>query len=118
MRERRPNLQIEGELQADVACRRSVSAPIRRTASRDPLTYCAFDLDAGNIGCKLICVLGTAGGGTEVIGPRGKPGTEKPVALLTPESGVEDIVQLTALAALRVGFALEFCLRADTPAST
>jgi malate dehydrogenase (oxaloacetate-decarboxylating)(NADP+) len=61
------------------------------------------NLDAGNIGCKLIQALGTTGGGTEVIGPW-VIGTEKPVALLTPESGVEDIVQLTALAALRVGF--------------
>jgi malate dehydrogenase (oxaloacetate-decarboxylating)(NADP+) len=104
VRERRPSLQIEGELQADVALCEERQRAYPQSSLKGPANVLVFpNLDAGNIGCKLIQALGTAGGGTEVIGPW-VIGTEKPVALLTPESGVEDIVQLTALAALRVGF--------------
>jgi malate dehydrogenase (oxaloacetate-decarboxylating)(NADP+) len=104
VRQRRPNLQIEGELQADVALLEERQRAYPQNSLKGPANVLVFpNLESGNIGCKLIQALGAVSGGTHVIGPW-VVGTEKPVALLTPESGVEDIVHLTALAALRVGF--------------
>jgi malate dehydrogenase (oxaloacetate-decarboxylating)(NADP+) len=104
VRERRPNLQIEGELQADVALSEERQRAYPQSSLKGPANVLVFpNLDASHIGCKLIQALGAASGSTHVIGPW-VLGTDKPVAILTPESGVEDIVHLTALAALRVGF--------------
>lgn len=102
VRERRPSLQIAGELQADVALSEERQRSFPHADLKGPANVLVFpNLDAGNIGCKLIQALGASHGGTHVLGPW-VLGTEKPVALLTPDSGVEDIVALTALAALRV----------------
>ncbi len=104
VRERRPSLQIAGELQADVALSEERQRAFPHANLKGPANVLVFpNLDAGNIGCKLIQALGAAQGGTHVLGPW-VLGTEKPVALVTADSGVEDIVSLTALAALRVGF--------------
>jgi malate dehydrogenase (oxaloacetate-decarboxylating)(NADP+) len=54
------------------------------------------NLDAGNIAYKLLAVEGSA----DVIGPL-LLGMRKPVALLSPESTVDDIVHLATFAASR-----------------
>jgi malate dehydrogenase (oxaloacetate-decarboxylating)(NADP+) len=55
------------------------------------------NLDAGNIGYKLVRAMA----GAEVIGPV-LMGMNKPVALLTQMSTVDEIVHLTTLAASNV----------------
>jgi len=94
VRDRRPDLHIEGELMADAAvvpemladypfCRMSESANVLITPS----------LEAGNIAYKLLMRLG----GCEAIGPI-LMGFSKPVHVLQRGCEVNDIVHMAALA--------------------
>ena len=91
-----PHLNLDGEMAADVA----LSAEKRRSYPFSTLTGDANvlvfpNLDASNIAHKLI-----GGAEADVIGPV-LLGMDKPVALLTPESSVDDIVHLTTIAVSR-----------------
>ncbi len=97
LRRMRPDLNVDGEMQADVA----LDAGLRSHYPFSNLTGRANvlvfpNLDAGNIAYKLQ----KAQPNSEVIGPI-MLGMKSPVALLTPESSVDDIVYLTTIAASR-----------------
>ena len=92
LKARLPHLNVDGELGADVA----LSPELRRafpfsTLEGEANVLVFPNLDAGNIAYKLIAQ------GGDVIGPV-LLGVDKPVALLTPESSVDDIVHLTTIA--------------------
>ena len=89
----RPELAIDGEMQADVAL-----DPGRRT----DWSFCAFEgranvlifpnLDAGNIAYKLLETFG----GAQAVGPI-LLGMRKPVTVLQRGSSVETIVHMAAI---------------------
>ena len=97
-RRRRPDLELDGEMQVDVA----VVGDERR--SRYPFATLKGDanvlvfpnLDAANIAYKLLWRVA----GAEVIGPI-LLGMNKPVNVLQQNAGVQDIVNLAALTALK-----------------
>jgi malate dehydrogenase (oxaloacetate-decarboxylating)(NADP+) len=97
-RQRRPDLEIEGEMQVDAAILPEdlhEQFPFARLT--DEANVFVFpDLDAANIGYKLLWRLG----GAEVIGPV-LLGMNKPVNVLQMGSSVADIVNLAAVTALR-----------------
>jgi malate dehydrogenase (oxaloacetate-decarboxylating)(NADP+) len=94
----RPDLVIDGEMQADVALSPELRRAYPFSALRGEANVLVFpNLDAGNIVHKLAI----ADGHADVIGPV-LLGLKRPVALLTPESTVDDIVHLTTIAASRV----------------
>jgi malate dehydrogenase (oxaloacetate-decarboxylating)(NADP+) len=96
-KQRRPELNIDGEVQADVALSEALRERYPFSTLKGPANVLVFpNLDAGNIGYKL-CQLGS---GADVIGPI-MVGMNKPVALLTPGNTVDDIVHLTTIAASR-----------------
>ncbi len=100
VRARRPDLLVEGEVQADVALLATRQSAFPKSVLNGPANVLVFpNLDAGNIGCKLLQALSSSTG-THILGPW-VLGTDKPVACVVPEAAVEDIVHLTALAALR-----------------
>jgi malate dehydrogenase (oxaloacetate-decarboxylating)(NADP+) len=91
----RPQLNIDGELGADVALSEELRESYPFSTLKGEANVLVFpNLDAGNIAYKLI------GAGADVIGPV-LLGMEKPVALLSPESTVDDIVHLTTIAVSR-----------------
>ncbi len=97
LRKKRPELNVDGEIQADFALDESLRADYPFTTLRGRANVLVFpNLDAGNIAYKLL----HAQRNSEVIGPI-MLGMQRPVALLTPESSVDDIVHLTTIAASR-----------------
>ncbi len=98
VRERRPDLEVEGEMQVDPAVVRSVreaEVPFSRlTGDANVLIF--PDLNSGNIGYKLLWRLG----GAEVIGPV-LMGMAKPVNVLQQGASVQDVVNLAAMTAVR-----------------
>jgi malate dehydrogenase (oxaloacetate-decarboxylating)(NADP+) len=99
VKQQRPDLNVDGELQADLALSEGLRALHHPFSSlRGEANVLVFpNLDAGNIAYKLM----EADGRADVIGPL-LLGMNKPVALLTPESTVDDIVHLATFAATRV----------------
>ena len=98
VRERRPDLMVDGEMQLDAAVLpelRQESYPFSTLeGSANVLVF--PNLDAANMGYKLLWRLG----GAEVIGPI-LMGMAKPVNILQMNTEVEDIVNLAALTAVR-----------------
>ncbi|MBI2389555.1 MAG: NADP-dependent malic enzyme [Deltaproteobacteria bacterium] len=94
----RPDLQLDGEMQVDVALvaeEREERYPF--TALRGDANVLVFpNLDSANIAYKLLWRFG----GAEVIGPI-LLGMNEPVNVLQQSAGVDEIVNLAALTALR-----------------
>ena len=94
-----PGLKIDGEMQADAAIVEKVGkkkAPESEVAGRANVLIFP-DLNAGNIGYKLVQRFA----GYEAVGPI-LQGMNKPIHDLSRGCSVEDIVNLTAVAALQV----------------
>jgi malate dehydrogenase (oxaloacetate-decarboxylating)(NADP+) len=98
VRERRPDLEVEGEMQVDPAVVTSVREAefpfARLTGDANVLIF--PDLNSGNIGYKLLWRMG----GAEVIGPV-LMGMAKPVNVLQQGASVQDVVNLAAMTAVR-----------------
>src|SRR5882724_9329932 len=98
VRVRRPDLEVEGEMQVDPAVVRSVREaefPFARLGG-DANVLIFPELNSGNIGYKLLWRLG----GAEVIGPV-LMGMAKPVNVLQQGASVQDVVNLAAMTAVR-----------------
>ncbi len=98
VREHRPDLEVEGEMQVDPAVVRSVREaefPFARLGG-DANVLIFPDLNSGNIGYKLLWRLG----GAEGIGPV-LMGMAKPVNVLQQGASVQDVVNLAAMTAVR-----------------
>jgi malate dehydrogenase (oxaloacetate-decarboxylating)(NADP+) len=105
VRERRPDLEIEGEMQVDpavVADVRQSEFPFSRlTGNANVLLF--PDLNSANIGYKLLWRLG----GAEVIGPV-LMGMNRPVNILQQGASVQDVFNLAAMTAVRAQGALSY----------
>ena len=105
VRERRPDLEIEGEMQVDpavVADVRESEFPFARlTGNANVLLF--PDLNSANIGYKLLWRLG----GAEVIGPV-LMGMNRPVNILQQGASVQDVFNLAAMTAVRAQGALNY----------
>ena len=95
VRERCPDLVVDGEMQADTAVAPEVAAPMFPfSAIQGDANVLVFpDLSSANIGYKLLHRLG----GAEVIGPM-LAGMDKPVHVMHQASTVSDIVNAAAIA--------------------
>ena len=98
VRQRQPDLEVDGEIQAYVA----LSSETRRaefpfSSLKDDANVLIFpNLDSANIGYQLLERVG----GAEVIGPV-LLGMHRPVNILQMDTSVQSIVNLTAFTALR-----------------
>jgi malate dehydrogenase (oxaloacetate-decarboxylating)(NADP+) len=97
-RKLRPDLEIDGEMQVDLALVREEREERYSFSSlTDDANVLVFpNLDAANIAYKLLWRFG----GAEVIGPL-LIGMNKSVNVLQQNAGAEEIVNLAAVAALR-----------------
>ena len=95
LKERRPDLMVEGEMQADTAVMPEVaSADYPWSVIQGDANVLIFpNLDAANAAYKLLWRLG----GAEVIGPI-LQGMAKPVHVLQRGVDVNDIVNMAAIA--------------------
>jgi malate dehydrogenase (oxaloacetate-decarboxylating)(NADP+) len=105
VRAKRPDLEVEGEMQVDPAVVQSVREQdfpfAKLTGDANVLVF--PDLNSGNIGYKLLWRLG----GAEVIGPV-LMGMAKPVNVLQQGASVQDVVNLAAMTAVRAQGALSY----------
>ncbi len=98
VRQRRPDLEIDGEIQVDIATAsevRSEEFPFS-TLKEDANVFVFPNLDAANIAYQMLERVG----GAEVIGPV-LLGMHKPVNVLQMGCSVQSIVNLAAITALR-----------------
>jgi len=98
IRERRPDLDIDGEMQPEIAldeARRKNRYPFA-TLSRNANVLVFSDLAAGNAAYQTLKTLG----GASAVGPL-LLGLAKPVALLQNDGTVEDIVNMTAYTVMK-----------------
>ncbi|MBL7715375.1 MAG: NADP-dependent malic enzyme [Bdellovibrionales bacterium] len=99
VRSREPRLEIDGEMQADTALDPSISQesfPFNRVAG-DANILIFPDLQSGNIAYKLLSKMGAA----DAIGPI-LVGMNKPVFVLQQNCDVNDIVNMSAIAAMEI----------------
>ena len=92
----RPELIIDGDIQANVALDTEIQQenyPFSALAERGANTFIFPDLQSGNIAYKLLMEIG----GAEAIGPI-LMGMKKPVHVLQLGSSVRDIVNMVAIA--------------------
>ncbi len=95
IRKRRPDLEVDGEMQADTAVTLERLQDYPFSTLKEPANILIFpNLAAGNISYKLLQRLG----GADVIGPI-LMGLEKPVHVLQQGSSTEEIVRMATLAA-------------------
>ena len=97
LHEREPNLQVDGEMQADTAVVERILNRVYPFAKlRSPANVLIFpSLDAANIAYKLLARLGEA----QAIGPI-LVGMDRPVHVLQRLSEVPDIVNMAVIAAV------------------
>ena len=97
LQEREPDLQVDGEMQADTAVVERILTRVYPFARlRGPANILIFpDLDAANIAYKLLARLGDA----QAIGPI-LVGMDQPVHVLQRLSEVPDIVNMAVIAAV------------------
>src|SRR3954454_997532 len=96
-RKQRPELEIDGEMEVDAAVLQEEREAFPFARLTDEANVFVFpNLDAANIGYKLIWRIGRA----EVIGPV-LLGMRKPVNVLQTNASVDAIVNLAAVTALR-----------------
>ncbi|MEO7096007.1 MAG: phosphate acyltransferase, partial [Polyangiales bacterium] len=89
----RPELMIDGEMQADVALVPALREDWAWTDLKGPANVLVFrNLDTGNVAYKLLASFGSA----EAIGPI-LLGMRKPVTILQRNSSVETIVHMAAI---------------------
>ncbi|MBX3130034.1 MAG: NADP-dependent malic enzyme [Polyangiaceae bacterium] len=92
---RRPDLMVDGEMQANVALDEQARAPYPFSTLVGSANVLIFpNLAAGNIAYKLLA----AAGGADVIGPI-VLGMKKPVNVLQQGASVDSIVHVTAITA-------------------
>lgn len=99
VRKRRPDLIIDGEMQADTALRPEISKesfPFNQVPGNANVLIFP-DLQSGNIAYKLMARLGSA----EAIGPI-LVGMNKPVFVLQQNSDVNDVVNMAAITAMEI----------------
>lgn len=93
--ERRPDLIVDGEMQADTAVSAELLSAYEFSELKKPANVLIFpDLASGNISYKLLQRLG----GAEVIGPI-LLGPRKPVHVLQQGASVEEVVRMATIAA-------------------
>jgi malate dehydrogenase (oxaloacetate-decarboxylating)(NADP+) len=95
LRQRAPDLVVDGEMMADTAMSADILSqlfPFSKLREPANILICP-DLTSANIAYKLLAKLG----GASAIGPI-LMGINKPVYLLTPGVEVTDIVNITAMA--------------------
>jgi malate dehydrogenase (oxaloacetate-decarboxylating)(NADP+) len=95
VKQKRPDLNIDGEMTAETALNPDIILnyyPFSNLKEKANVLICP-DLTSANIAYKLLAAIG----GAVAIGPI-LLGIDKPVFLLGPESYVDDIVNLTAMA--------------------
>ena len=98
VKERAPNLIVEGEMQADTAVVPDLLDGFTFSKLKNPANILIFpDLNSGNICYKLLHHLG----GAEAIGPI-LMGMNKPVHVLQRGDDVNDIVNMAAIAVVDV----------------
>jgi malate dehydrogenase (oxaloacetate-decarboxylating)(NADP+) len=97
VRRERPDLEVDGEMQADIALdKKSLVENYPFTSLTDAANVLVFpNLSAGNAAYKVLQALG----GATAVGPL-LLGIDKPVGVLQPQSGAEDIVNVTAYTAM------------------
>jgi malate dehydrogenase (oxaloacetate-decarboxylating)(NADP+) len=97
LRERRPQLIVDGEMQADTAFSEEILASrYPFSMLKQPANVLIFpNLSAGNIAYKLLTSLG----GATAIGPI-LVGMAHPVHVLEQEAGVQEIVNMAAVAVI------------------
>jgi malate dehydrogenase (oxaloacetate-decarboxylating)(NADP+) len=98
VRQRRPELEIDGEIQVDIATNAEVRIPEFpfSTLREDANVFVFPNLDTANVAYQMLANVGNA----EVIGPV-LLGMHKPVNVLQMGCSVQSIVNLAAITALR-----------------
>ena len=99
VREWRPDLQVEGEVQADIAVNEQIAKELfpHFTFAKGANVLIFPNLDSGNIAYKLVQQLGSG----EVLGPL-LMGVRKPVNILQRTCNVEDVINTSVLTGLKV----------------
>ncbi|MGA8892063.1 MAG: NADP-dependent malic enzyme [Anaeromyxobacteraceae bacterium] len=98
VRQLRPDLEVDGEVQVDIATSTELRVPEFpfSTLKEDANVFVFPNLDSANIAYQLL----EAMGGAEVIGPV-LLGMDRPVSVLQMGTSVQSIVNLAAITALR-----------------
>ena len=106
VRQMRPDLEVDGEIQVDIATDAELRVPEFpfSTLKEDANVFVFPNLDSANISYQLL----EAMGGAEVIGPV-LLGMDKPVNVLQMGTSVQSIVNLAAITALGPGRQGEQC---------
>ncbi|MBN8555685.1 MAG: NADP-dependent malic enzyme [Deltaproteobacteria bacterium] len=95
IRKKRPDLEVDGEMQADTAVSMERLSEYAFSSLKAPANILIFpSLAAGNIAYKLLQQLGSA----DVIGPI-LMGPRKPVHVLQQGASVEEVVRIATIAA-------------------